>query len=56
MKNNRDELITWRCVECHEIDIHGGITQTSKTRGKAGRCYWCNKPVDVYFGKNKRIL
>lgn len=49
-----DRVVMWRCCECHEGDIHGGVKQTSKTRGTAGRCYWCDKPVDVYYGQSRR--
>lgn len=44
----------WRCCECHRPDISGGVQQTSKTQGKAGHCYWCQKPVDVYFGQSRK--
>lgn len=37
----------WICCECGSDSIHGGVRQTSKRYGQAGRCYWCAKPVRV---------
>jgi hypothetical protein len=55
-KQDNDTQVVWRCCECHESDIHGGVSQSSKTKGTAGRCYWCDKPVDVYFGPSRKIV
>ena len=47
-------IARWHCCECHKTDISGGIRQASKTRGVAGHCYWCFKPVEVYFGRCRK--
>ena len=39
--------VTWRCCECRQPDLSGGIKQTSK---KYGLSYFCG-PVKVYLGK-----
>ncbi len=55
MDQKTDEAVCWRCTECHKPDLCGGIKQQTKTRGVAGRCYWCKKKVDAYFGKSRKI-
>ena len=44
----------WICCECGSDSIHGGVRQTSKRYGQAGRCYFCDKPVKVKLISEKQ--
>jgi len=45
----------WVCCECGSDSIHGGVRQTSKCYGQAGRCYFCDKPVKVKLISEKQL-